>query len=83
MSRTSFGKIQREKERRERAAAKAERRAQRTAEPDEPTTSAPAEDEAALLAELADLHERYADGAIDLDTFTAGRDDLTRRLTVG
>jgi hypothetical protein len=83
MSRTSFGKREREKQQKARAAAKAERRAQRNAgDSEDAAPPVEIEDQAVLLDELADLHARYEAGDIDLDTLTASRDQLTRRLTV-
>jgi hypothetical protein len=84
MSRTSFGKLQREKDRRERAAAKAEKRAQRTTANDDAPAGGPSpEEEARLLEELAALHARFDDGAIDFETFSDARDQITRKLQVG
>ncbi len=80
MSRTSAAKLQREKDRRARAAAKAERRAQRS-DAEVETSSAPSGDEeAALLSALADLHARFDAGSIDFEAFEAARDEITQRL---
>jgi hypothetical protein len=87
MSQASFAKRQREKERRERAAAKAERRADRQAaagqaDPDEAAPLSPAA-EASLLASLADLHARFEAGEIEFDDFVEAKEQITERLSVG
>jgi hypothetical protein len=82
MNQARFQKQQREKARREKAAAKWERRRERR----EATTSdeAPVEaiDEAAVLAELAALHERFDAGTISFDDFCNDKDLLISRLEV-
>ena len=82
MSRPKSHKRDREKARRERAAAKATRRIERrnSSEPDAEPMS-PGE-QSALLAELADLHRRFADDEIEFDEFDAARTELTQRLDV-
>jgi hypothetical protein len=82
MSPASAGKRQREKARKERAEAKAARRLERSAAPDPNPDPLPPVDEAALLAELAELHTRFEDGELDYDDFAAAKDDVTRRLRV-
>ncbi len=82
MSQASFAKRQREKARKEKAAAKVERRAERQASADEAVPPAPQGDENALLADLADLHARFADGDMDFDDFSAAKEEITRRLQV-
>jgi hypothetical protein len=80
MSQARFQKQQREKERRERAAAKFARKAERR----EAGGAAPApltrDEEADILAALADLHARYDQGEIELEDFEVQRDELTGRL---
>ena len=82
MSQASFQKQQREKARRDRAAAKFEKRAERrqtdAAEPAGPT-GAPV-DETAVLAELAALHEQFAAEQISFDDFEAAKQRLTALL---
>lgn len=82
MSQANFQKQQREKARREKAAAKFARREERKAAQAvaEPPTS-PAE-EATTLAELADLHTRYDAGDISFDDFEAARTELSERLNI-
>ncbi len=82
--RTTVGKLQRDQAKREKAKAKAEDRLARKAaggETDD-TEVAPAEDQEALLAQFARLHEDLADGRISIDDFESRQDDLRRRLRV-
>ncbi len=82
MSPESFGKRQREKARKEKAASKAARRAERiaNAEEAEVVDSAPPRDEQALIAELADLHERFDEGTVDFEEFAAAKEELVQKL---
>ena len=84
MSQARFQKMQREKARREKAQAKAERKAQRAEEaeaaadvPDEPVA-----DQSKVLAELAKLHERFDAEEIDFDTFDERKQELIAQLNV-
>lgn len=83
MSRHStFGKLQRERDKRAKAVAKQERRAAMQAD-SEATTPPPArnpEEEQRLLDELAALHRAFEDRAIDLDEFETRRDAIRDRL---
>lgn len=80
MSQARFQKQQREKARRERAAAKWARRVERgNATPPEPE---PLRDQATVLAELAALHERFDAGLITFDDFEAAKSGLTAQLDV-
>ena len=81
VSQASFQKQQREKARRERSAAKEAKRAERGAAPAvEPL--APPTDQAAVLAELADLHERFEAGQIAFDDFEITKQRLVEQLDV-
>ena len=82
MSQARFQKQQREKARREKAAAKFAKKAERREEESPPAPSLSDADQAALLAELAALHARFDAGEIEFDDFTEAKDDLTRRLDV-
>ena len=82
MSQARFQKQQREKARREKAAAKFAKKAERREEETPPAPSLSDADQAALLAELAALHARFDAGEIEFDDFTEAKDDLTRRLDV-
>ena len=80
MSQARFQKQQREKLRRERAAAKVARRAERSRAPD--IADAPASDQAAVLADLAELHERFRAGLITFEDFEVSKQELTQQLDV-
>ena len=79
MSQASFAKRQREKAKREKAAEKAAKRARRSEEQEEESPSPPV-DEQALLAELADLHERFDNDAIDFEDFNAAKEEIVEKL---
>jgi len=80
--RTTFGKLQRERDKKEKALIKAERRAARIEGKGEEQPEPAAGDQDALLAALADLHHRFEDGGISIDEFEERRDQLTSRLRV-
>jgi hypothetical protein len=81
--RTTFGKLQRDRDKQAKAQAKLERKAQRAEQADEqPDASAPAVDQAEVLAQLADLHAAFDDGKMGLEDFEARRDELTSQLKV-
>jgi hypothetical protein len=81
VSQARFQKQQREKARRDRAAAKSAKRVERdNAAPPEPEET---RDQAAVLADLAALHERFDAGLITFDEFEAEKLDLTAQLDVG
>ena len=84
MSQASFAKRQREKERREKAEAKAVRRAERaaTSSTEERPPPLPAADEDALLTQLAALHARFDEGDMDFEDFAAAKQQITERLQV-
>lgn len=80
--RTTFGKLQRERDKQQKQMAKRDRRINRDDDvvdddTDEPTAQY---DEAQTLAALAALHEAFDDGRISLDDFEAQRDELRQRL---
>lgn len=81
--RTTFGKLQRDREKQAKAQAKLERRAaraaERTASDDEPTGDV---DQAAILDELAALHAAFDDGKMSIDDFEARRDELRSSLRI-
>ena len=84
--RTTFGKLQRDRDKQAKAKAKIERRAARSEESehgDEPDVpAAPEVDQAKVLAQLAELHAAFDDGKLDLDAFEARRDELTSLLRI-
>lgn len=81
MSQARFQKQQREKARRERAAAKWAKRVERgNAEVPEP--SGPIRDQSAVLADLADLHAQFEAGGMSFEDFEATKQELTEQLDV-
>lgn len=84
MNQARFQKQQREKARREKAAAKRERRAERAeaaeAEGDPEAPSAAQQQD--VLAELAALHARFEDDKIEFDDFEEKKQELLERLHV-
>jgi hypothetical protein len=80
VSQARFQKQQREKARRERAAAKLARRAERSRAPAAPHVLA--SDQAAVLADLAELHERLRAGSITFEDFEISKQELTQQLDV-
>jgi hypothetical protein len=82
--RTTFGKLQRDRDKQAKAQAKLERRAQRAEHSDAEDADAPAVDvdQATVLAQLAELHAAFDDGQIKLEDFEARRDELTSQLRV-
>ena len=83
MNQARFQKQQREKARREKAAAKWARRDERrdAAATAEDAPSAPT-DQAAVLADLAALHERFEAGTITFEDFSEAKDALIQQLDV-
>ena len=85
--RSTFAKLQREREKKEKAVAKAGRRAEKAAaaaEAGEPSTAAPSRDnEASILAALAELHAAFENGSVSSDEFEDRRDQLRQQLQVG
>jgi len=82
-SRSTFGKMQREQEKRSRARAKQEKRfAKKDEEPDEDAGPIIVEDQASVLEALARLHEDFADGRISLDDFEERQEELRSSIRV-
>ena len=81
--RTTFGKLQRDRDKQAKAKAKLERKAQRAEQSDEQQPeAAPDVDQAKVLAQLAELHAAFDDGKMGLEDFEARRDELTSQLRV-
>jgi hypothetical protein len=81
--RTTFGKLQRERDKKAKALEKAEKKAARVEEQaDAEPEVQPATDQQAILEALAELHQRFEDGAVSIDDFEERRDQLTSRLSV-
>jgi hypothetical protein len=83
MSNPRINKREREKAKREKAAAKAERRTERRSATDDGTDSAAPTDQSSLLAELEALHRRFEAHEIDFDDFAAQKEQITERLQIG
>jgi hypothetical protein len=82
-SRSTFGKMQREQEKRSRARAKQEKRlARKDDQPEEDELVTTAEDQASVLEALAQLHEDLAEGRISLDMFEAKQEELRSSIRV-
>ena len=83
--RTTFGKLQRDRDKQAKQKAKQERRAERSEQSDEPDEEAPAApevDQAKVLAQLADLHAAFDDGKIGFEDFETRREELTSQLRI-
>jgi hypothetical protein len=83
--RTTFGKLQRDRDKQAKQKAKQERRAERAEQGDEPEEEVappPEVDQATVLAKLADLHAAFDDGKIGFDDFELQREELTSQLRI-
>jgi hypothetical protein len=83
--RTTFGKLQRDRDKQAKAQAKLERRAERAEQGEDSDDGAghtSEADQATVLAQLADLHAAFDDGKITFDDFEARREELTSKLRV-
>jgi hypothetical protein len=83
--RTTFGKLQRDRDKQAKAQAKLERKAERAEQGDDSDDGAgqtSEADQATVLAQLADLHAAFDDGKITFDDFEARREELTSKLRV-
>ena len=82
--RSTFGKIQREQEKRQKAAAKREKRAQKGTG-DEGVEEAPAvaADQGAILDALARLYQQYENGELETEDFELRRDELRAQIDLG
>jgi hypothetical protein len=87
-ARSTFGKLQRDQAKKDRAKAKAEDRQMRredkaaaAAEASDTPTAADV-DQTKLLEQFAALHEDLAEGRISLDDFEARQEELRAKLVV-
>lgn len=82
--RTTFGKLQRDRDKQAKQRAKEEKRHSKGQDDDEVVEGAPAPqvDQSKVLDQLAKLHEAYDDGQLELDDFEARRAELTSLLHV-
>ena len=81
MSQARFQKQQREKARRERAAAKWAKRAER-AKADAPEPAEPVREQADVLADLATLHARFDAGEMTFEDFEVTKQQMTDQLDI-
>jgi hypothetical protein len=81
VSQERFQKQQREKARREKAAAKWARREERKRGRNEATPGMSPSEETDALNELAALHARFDAGEIPFDDFVTAKEELTDRLS--
>lgn len=86
--RSSFAKRQRDMAKKAKAQAKRERRLERN-DPDaieetdsEPAPTGPQLSNDVIMEKVADLHRRYEDGQMDLDTFDEERANLMAQISV-
>jgi hypothetical protein len=87
--RTTFGKIQRDREKKAKALAKRDRRLERSDNPlDDDDENAPATStdggavsEAEVIERLQQLHQRFDDGDIEFEDFEKQKADLLARLS--
>ncbi|HVM06805.1 MAG TPA: hypothetical protein VM242_16755 [Acidimicrobiales bacterium] len=84
--RSSFGKLQRDRDKQAKAAAKRARRQEGApAQDEEPVEAAAPRSEAstaALLERIAEVHEQYDAGTISYEQFEETKADLLGRLSV-
>jgi len=81
--RSSFEKRERDRNKKARAAAKRDKRFDKTpGEDDGPTITVGAADSAAILEAVAILHQRFDDEEIDFEEFEEMKAELMSRLTV-
>lgn len=81
--RSTFGKLQRERDKKARAVAKQERRAAAHADRPETAEALDAAEEQRLIAALANLHRDFEAGVVSLADFEARREDIQSRLAIG
>jgi hypothetical protein len=82
VSQARFQKMQREKQRRERAAAKFARKQERRENAESQTTPIIAFSEEVTLAQLADLHARFDAHELTFEEFELAKSRLTEQLDV-
>ena len=87
-ARSTFGKLQRDQAKKDRAKAKMDdrlsRREDKAAAGDQPSTTLSADevDQTQLLEQFAALHEDLAEGRISLDDFEVRQEELRAKLVV-
>jgi hypothetical protein len=86
-ARSTFGKLQRDQAKKDRARSKMDdrqtRREEKAAEPEDgEMSSGEIVDQTALLEQFAALHEDLADGRISLDDFEVRQEELRAKMVV-
>jgi len=85
-ARSTFGKLQRDQAKKDRARAKMDdrqtRREDKLAGDEEDTTGGEVVDQTRLLEQFAALHEDLADGRISLDDFEVRQEELRSKMVV-
>ncbi len=85
-ARSTFGKLQRDQAKKDRARAKMDdrqsRRDDKAAGPGEDAAAAEVVDQTMVLEQFAALHEDLADGRISLDDFEVRQEELRSKLVV-
>lgn len=87
--RTTYGKLERDRAKKAKAAAKRERRQERTQAADEevaeesPTPPGPTLPEEEVLDRLARIHEQFDEGQLTFDQFEEAKASLLEHLDVG
>jgi hypothetical protein len=86
-ARSTFGKLQRDQVKKDRARSKMDdrqnRREEKAAEPEDgDAMSGEVVDQTALLEQFAALHEDLADGRISLDDFEVRQEELRSKMVV-
>jgi hypothetical protein len=86
-ARSTFGKLQRDQAKKDRARAKMDDRQVRreekgTEDPEDGATSGEVVDQTRLLEQFAALHEDLADGRISLDDFEIRQEEIRAKMVV-
>jgi hypothetical protein len=85
-ARSTFGKLQRDQAKKDRARSKMDdrqsRREDKLAEDGEETSPGEVVDQTLLLEQFAALHEDLADGRISLDDFEVRQEELRAKMVV-
>jgi CRP-like cAMP-binding protein len=80
--RSTFGKLQRERDKKARAVAKQERRAEAQTEERPAAVALDEAEEQRLMTALADLHRDLEAGIVSLTDFETRRDDIRSQLEI-
>ena len=81
--RTTFGKLQREREKQEKAMVKRERRRAAAEQAEAQPPRQPAEESTPALIDLiADLHGRFEAGQVSFEAYEEQKAELLRRLAI-